>query len=65
MLFTKEHYELIAQFEKSAGKYFRLDKEPKELWKRGQIFQNGEANNAFKMYCEGFAYGRAVERLAA
>ena len=63
MLNMKEHYELMAQFEKTAGKYFRLDREPKQDWKRGIIYQHGEANAAFLVFRDGYAYGKLMGRL--
>jgi hypothetical protein len=56
---TKEHYDLIAMFEREF-KGLRLDKEPKELWPKGNVYQNGETNNLFLAYRRGFAYGRAA-----
>jgi hypothetical protein len=59
---TKEHYDLMAQFENDYRKQFRLDKEPKELWPKGCIYQHGMANQLFLAYRKGFAYGEAVSR---
>lgn len=58
MLCTQEHYDAIAFFEKT---YIgRNDKEPKELWKIGQIFQDGERNKQFQMFFSGYMLGRAT-----
>jgi hypothetical protein len=46
---TKEHYELMEQFERDYP-YLRLDRENGSSWKSGQIYQSGETNNYFKMY---------------
>jgi hypothetical protein len=63
MLNTQEHYDLIAMFERlPAVKGFRLDKEPKDLWPKGHIYQHGELNELFLMYRHGYAYGKAVSR---
>lgn len=58
---SKEFYEVIEAFEKSpVSKSKRLDKEPKELWKKGQIYQNGEVNDLFKCFQHGYSYAKAV-----
>ena len=64
MIKTKEHYDLMSQFEKTAGKYYRLDKEPKDMWHKGRIYQSGEANNAFLMFRDGYEFGKCVERMS-
>lgn len=55
---TAEHYEMMKHFEKNAPG--RLDKEPKDLWRKGRFYQNGEVNDAFLAFQRGVAYGRAV-----
>lgn len=64
MLNTKEHYDLLAQFEK-AVRHGRFDKEAKQDWGRGIIYQDGRVNEMFKVYRLGYAHGKAVERLDA
>lgn len=62
-LLSKEHYELMEMFEKSFKKgsfYGRLDKEDKELWSRNIIYQDGNVNNLFLLYREGYIYGKVV-----
>ena len=55
---TKEHYEMIENFEKNFN-YIRLDKEEnRELWKKGIIYQNGETNNLFKAFSIGYSFAR-------
>lgn len=61
MLKTKEHHELIAQFERDC-KPGRADKENKDLWERGIVYQDGNVNELFIMYRKGYAFGRFVER---
>jgi hypothetical protein len=61
MLKTKEHYDLMAQFEREF-KGMRLDKEDKELWHKGIIYQNGETNNLFDAFRRGYSLGKLVER---
>jgi hypothetical protein len=65
MLNTKEHYELMAQFEKEFKGAGRMDKETKGDWARGIIYEDGIMNNLFKVYRSGYAYGKCVERLEA
>lgn len=58
MLKTKEHIELIAMFEREYSG--RNDKEAKELWPKGIIYQDGHRNNLFLAYRKGYAFGKAV-----
>ncbi len=58
-LFSKEHYELMAQFEKTFS-YRRLDKEAKELWAKGVVYQDGQTNELFLAFRQGVAYGQCV-----
>lgn len=62
MLLTKEHYELLSEFERTfKGK--RLDREQnKELWKKGQVYENGEVNDLYKAFILGYTLGKAIER---
>lgn len=57
MLKTKEHQDLIAMFDKEF-KTMRLDKEPKDFWSRGIIYQDGNVNNLFLAYRKGYALGK-------
>ena len=61
MLLTKEHYDLIAQFERDC-KPGRTDKEDKSLWAKGIVYQDGHVNALFRVYRTGYAFGRCVER---
>lgn len=58
---SKEHYDVIAQFDVEFRGQCRLDKERKELWKRGLIYQSGESNVLFIAYIRGYAFGKAVQ----
>jgi hypothetical protein len=58
MLKTQEHYDLMAMFEREFSG--RMDKEPKESWARGIIYQDGHVNELFKAYRHGYAYGKAL-----
>ena len=62
MLKTNEIHDAITSFEKSF-KGFRTDKEDRSIWKTGCIYQHGEYNQMFKVYLQGYALGRCVERL--
>jgi len=69
MLMTKEHYELMASFERE-HKHHRLDREKdKELWKKGAVYQDGRVNELFLAYRKGYALGTvsgdAANRLSA
>lgn len=54
---TKEHYEIMAMFEKEM-KGFRLDKEAKQDWTRGIIYQDGQVNQYFRIYRKGYALAK-------
>jgi hypothetical protein len=60
---SQEHYDLIAGFERFC-KPGRTDKEPKNMWARGIIYQDGTVNELFKVYRMGYAHGKAIERVA-
>lgn len=61
MLGTIEHEELIKSFEQEYKQY-RLDKEIREWWSKGRIYQDGLVNDLFLAYRKGCSYGRLVER---
>jgi hypothetical protein len=58
VLGTKEHYEVIAEFEKSFKG--RFNKEPLELWKKGQVYQDGNLNDLFKAFLLGYSLGKVM-----
>lgn len=60
MLNDKEHYDLIAAFERCHPG--RMDKEDKALWPRGIIYQDGHVNELFLAFRRGYAYSRADTR---
>lgn len=65
MLNTKEHSDLMAQFERQY-KGDRLDREKDQSsWRRGVIYEHGETNALFLAFRRGYAFGRAVERDSA
>lgn len=61
---SQEHYELMKSFEQFC-KPGRLDKEPKEMWARGIVYQDGNVNAMFLAFRQGYALGQAIERTAA
>ena len=63
MLKTNEHYELLAMFEREFTGH-RYDKESKDLWPKGRVYQDGALNELFLAYRRGYALGKAVERAA-
>lgn len=61
MLKTKEHYDLMAYFERT-HKGYRHDKEAKQLWPKGIIYQDGKLNELFQEFSRGYALGKLAER---
>lgn len=61
---TKEHYDVIEAFERAMPHMRftsgRLDKEQKEMWSKGFIYQCGETNNLFLAFRHGVAHGKSV-----
>lgn len=69
MLMTKEHYDLMASFDRE-HKHCRLTREKdKALWKRGAVYEDGRVNELFLAYRKGYALGAvsgdAANKLAA
>lgn len=56
---SKDHYELMEMFERLFRGY-RMDREDKALWVKGNVYQSGETNALFLAYRQGVAYGRAT-----
>lgn len=57
MLNNKEHYDLMAAFERQHSG--RMDREDKSLWQRGVIYQDGHVNDLFLAFRRGHAYAKA------
>jgi len=58
MRFSKEAYELMDQFERDYH-HLRLDREKdKQLWTKGNIYEDGETNKTFAIYCMGYSFGK-------
>ena len=60
MLNNKEHYDLMAAFERQYSG--RMDREDKSLWPRGVIYQDGHVNDLFLAFRRGYAYSQADTR---
>lgn len=58
-LFSQTHYELIKMFEAEFNGR-RLDKEPKDIWSRGCVYQDAAVNDLFLAYRRGYALGVAA-----
>lgn len=58
MIGTKEHYELLKNFEQIMGKRFRFDKEDKDFWKKGVVYQDGMVNEMYRVFIKGYALGK-------
>lgn len=56
---SKEFYDLLATFERDF-RGVRLDREAKNMWPRGYVYQHGEVNQLFLAYRKGVAYGKAL-----
>lgn len=64
MLYTKEFYELMDFFEKISKKTVRtgsqgLKRSEKEMWPKQQYYDDGMANEAFKLFMQGYSYGKS------
>lgn len=56
---SKEHYNIIEQFEKTYYKHRRLDKEAKEDWVRQIVYQDGMTNELYKAFIAGYSFARS------
>lgn len=56
---TQEHQDVMAQFEREF-KGMRLDREAKNIWPLGRIYQDGQVNGLFLAYRRGYALARCV-----
>jgi hypothetical protein len=59
---SKEHYDIMQQFEKNYNCVPLAKEQDKELWKQGYIYQNGDVNNLFKAYRTGYSLGITKEK---
>ena len=63
---SKEFYEVLDTFEMTANHMVRgrLDRvKDKEWWSRGQVYENGEVNELFKLFRAGYSAGKLAERM--
>jgi hypothetical protein len=61
---SQEHIDLMAMFEREhRGR--RLDKEPKNLWAMGRIYQDGQLNDLFLVYRKGYALAKSIYQQGA
>ena len=58
---TQEHQDVVSQFDRE-NKGLRLDKESKDIWPIGRIYQDGGVNELFLMYRRGYALAKSVYR---
>lgn len=58
---SQEHYDIMSMFEREF-KGIRLDKEAKDMWPKGHVYQNGDVNNLFLAYRRGVALGKVMAR---
>ena len=69
MLMTKKHYDLMDSFERE-NKHRCIDREKnKDLWKIGNVYEDGHVNELFLAYRSGYSLGTisgdAADKLAA
>lgn len=62
MLKTQDHYDLMDQFEREFKGEARMDKEAKEFWSKGCVYQHGDLNKLFLAYRRGYALGVSKTR---
>lgn len=58
-LLDREHYDLMTQFERQHS-HLRLDREPKELWPKGIIYESAETNRTFAAFRHGYSFAKAL-----
>ncbi|BEG74475.1 hypothetical protein [Achromobacter xylosoxidans] len=59
-IFDQEHYDLMIQFEREHSG--RFDREAKEFWPKGIVYQDGRINELFLTYRRGYAFCEADMR---
>lgn len=59
-----EHEEMIRAFKENHRKFgsrsLRYDLEPRDCWRSGHIFQDGEANELFVIFSAGYSVARII-----
>lgn len=61
-LLSHDHYDLMAQFEKTFFSKHKPAREAKEFWPMGAVYCDGHINNQFLAYQHGYAYGLVMGR---
>lgn len=59
-LSSGDHEEVMRSFE--ALRPGRLDREPRDQWRKQRIYQDGRVNELFLMFRQGHALGLAMAR---
>ena len=58
---SKEHYEMMECFERFFKTEGRLDREPKELWTKGNVYQDGSVNKLFLAFRHGISFQKSLD----
>lgn len=61
---TQEHSDVMAQFERES-KGARLDRELKEYWPLGRVYQDGHVNEVFLAYRRGYALAKSIYQIGS
>lgn len=61
MITSKEHYEMMDFFERHIADG-RKDREHKDFWPKGNIYQDGQVNKQFLAFRQGVSYGKIIDR---
>jgi len=61
---TQEHSDVMAQFERES-KGMRLDRELKDYWPLGRVYQDGHVNEVFLAYRRGYALAKAIYQVGS
>jgi hypothetical protein len=59
---SQEHYDLMTSFERTF-KGRRFDRESKDIWPIGAVYQDGQVNELFKAYRMGYALHKSIANL--
>jgi hypothetical protein len=65
MTYTKEFYEVMEFFEgkvltEQYGSRYKAQREARDLWTKRIYYTDGAVNEAFKMFLQGYAHGKAI-----
>lgn len=55
----KEHYDLMSQFERNNNGR-RLDREDKKFWQGGHVYQDGQTNDLYQAFFDGYMFYRSL-----